>query len=63
MSDKGQSVIQKLQDGWTSVPDLLQQTGWQAHTLRAVISTEAKKRNLKIERRREEGVTSYRVAQ
>lgn len=62
MSDKGEVVMQKIQEGWASVPDLLKETGWRAHTLRAVISTRARKLGLKVERSRENGVTSYRAA-
>lgn len=63
MSDKGETVIQKLRKGWTDVPALLEMTGWQAHTLRAAISTAARKFGFKVERKRENGVTSYRAVE
>lgn len=47
---------------WHSVPAMLQVTGWKPHTLRAALATHAKKIGVKIERRREDGLTSYRIA-
>ena len=61
MSDKGESLIEKLKIGWMTVPDLLELTGWKPHTLRAAISTQARKLGLQVERSRENGITSYRV--
>lgn len=56
-----ETLIQKLSAGWVSMPDLMSDLNWQAHTVRGAISTVAKKRGLKIERQRVDGVTSYRV--
>lgn len=46
---------------WRSLPDLAADTGWKPHTIRAVISTQARKDGVTVERRRVEGVTSYRI--
>jgi hypothetical protein len=58
---KAEEVFTSLQDGWRSVPELLGRTGWQPHTLRGALSTIAKKRGVVIERKREGGITFYRV--
>lgn len=46
---------------WHSVPALLETTGWKPHTLRAALATHAKKSGVELERRREDGLTSYRI--
>jgi hypothetical protein len=61
MTEKAAEVIQKLKEGWADVPSLIEATGWKPNTLRAAISTESRKLGVKIERRREGGVTSYRA--
>lgn len=58
---KGEKVLQKIREGWATVPDLLDLTGWSHNTLRGFISSSAKKFGLKVERSRDGGVTSYRV--
>lgn len=58
---KSDEVFKALQEGWKSIDDLHNLTFWQPHTIRAAISVGAKKRNLKVERVRAGGVTSYRV--
>ena len=62
MSDKTKTLVRKLQDGWITVSDIGEETGWKPHTIRAFISTQAKKLNLKAERARDNGITSYRLA-
>lgn len=57
---KAEKVISMLAD-WTPAAELMAATGWQAHTLRGALSTQAKKRGLAIERQRIDGVTSYRI--
>lgn len=61
--NKREQLVSTLNAGWVSVPDLLSRTGWQAHTLRGAISTLAKANGLTVERRRLDGVTSYRIAE
>jgi hypothetical protein len=63
MTTKNDTLLARLQDGWASMSDLVAITGWQAHTLRAAISRLAKRPGIKIERHRENDVTSYRVKQ
>lgn len=46
---------------WRTVPELTAKFKWQPHTLRSAIAATAKKRGLKIERKREDGITSYRL--
>jgi hypothetical protein len=60
-TSKKANMVAALQADWVALPTLMQETGWKAHTARAAISVEAKKLGLVIERRRAEGVTSYRV--
>jgi predicted ArsR family transcriptional regulator len=48
--------------GGATVEEMTKSLGWLPHTLRARISTLAKEKKLKIERTRNEGVTTYRVA-
>lgn len=55
-------IIVVLSADWVSVPVLMEKTGWNNTTIRGALSAAAKKRNLRIERKRENGVTSYRVA-
>lgn len=47
---------------WTPITELMAAVGWQAHTVRGALSTAAKSLGISIERRRVDGVTSYRVA-
>ena len=47
---------------WMPLSYLMSAMEWQAHTVRGALSTAAKARGITIERRRVEGVTSYRVA-
>ena len=46
---------------WQTVPALAEKMGWQPHTLRAAIAVNAKKRGVNVERRRVDGITSYRI--
>lgn len=55
---KAATLLLKLEN-WCSVPDLCAEFGWKPHSLRAVLCG----LDAKLERRRENGVTSYRVAQ
>ena len=59
---KTATLLLKLDDGWCDVPSLCEEFGWKPHSLRAAISTLKLGDNWHIERRRENGVTSYRVA-
>ena len=58
---KTEKLFQKLAGGWSDVPSLCTEFGWKPHTLRAAISGLVLPSNGKIERRRENSVTSYRV--
>lgn len=58
---KRDRLVAMLAD-WTPVTDLMAAMGWQAHTVRGALSTAAKNLRIKIERKREDGVSSYRVA-
>lgn len=58
---KKDRLIAMLAD-WTPISELMSAMGWQAHTVRGALSTAAKARSIIIERRRVEGVTSYRLA-
>jgi hypothetical protein len=59
---KSESLFLKLANGWCDVPSLCAEFGWKPHSLRAAISGLVLPANGTIERRREAGVTSYRVA-
>lgn len=60
---KAEQLVEMLREGWKTTEDIHLRFSWQNHTIRSVISSAAKKHNLRIERRREHGITSYRVAQ
>lgn len=60
---KAATLLLKLENGWQSVPALCAEFAWKPHTLRAVICGLDLGGDRKIERRRENGITSYRVAQ
>lgn len=57
---KRDRLVAMLAD-WTPISELMAALGWQAHTVRGALSTAAKERGIEIGRRREGGVTSYRV--
>ena len=59
---KSDELFARLQAGWCPASVLCVHLQWQPHTLRGAVSTIAKKRGVKIERRKEDGITSYRVA-
>lgn len=59
---KGARLLARLRADWTPATEIAAEYGWQAHTLRGAISTLAKKHAVTVERRKVEGVTSYRVA-
>lgn len=59
---RAEEVLSLLRADWQSVPVLLDKTGWKSHTLRGFLSIAAKKHKLAIERKRDSGVTSYRIA-
>lgn len=61
MQPKEDELLADLRAGWCPAPSLARKFGWRAHTLRGAISKLAKKHNLNIERRRENGITEYRV--
>ncbi len=58
---KKEQIVSMLAD-WTPIADLQAATSWKAHSVRGALSSAAKANNIKIERRRVDGVTSYRVA-
>lgn len=58
---KTEQLFSALSEGWHTVPDLCERFAWKPHTLRGAISTLALPANGKIERRREDGITSYRL--
>lgn len=57
---KSDRLVSMLAD-WTPISDLTKAMGWQSHTVRGALSTAAKARGIKIERRRIDQVTSYRA--
>lgn len=59
---KSDELMTRLREGWHSIDDLHALLFWQPHTIRGAISTAAKKHGVVIERRRIDGVTSYRIA-
>lgn len=59
---KTAQLLESLQGGWCSARSLAAGNGWSNNTLRGAISTASKKASLKIERKRENGDTFYRVA-
>ena len=59
---KSENLFRRLCGGWCDVPSLCADFGWKTHSLRAAISGLVLPSNGKIERRRENSVTSYRVA-
>jgi DNA-binding transcriptional regulator PaaX len=59
---KIETLFEKLCNGWCDVPSLCAEFGWKPHSLRAAVSGLVLPANGKIERRRENGVTSYRVS-
>lgn len=50
-----------LAGGWKTLPELVAVMAWQSHTVRGVISRIGKFPGLTVERKRENGVLSYRV--
>jgi hypothetical protein len=57
---KRDRLISMLAD-WTPLSELMSAMRWQAHTVRGALSTAAKARGITIERKRDAGITSYRV--
>lgn len=60
---KTEELRQRLLAGWCAVPSLCVLFGWKPHTLRAQISILKPPAAGKIERKRENGVTSYRITE
>lgn len=58
---KRDRLVSMLAD-WTPISDLMKAMEWQAHTVRGALSTAAKNLKIKIERKRVDGVSSYRIA-
>lgn len=56
-------LLNMLRDDWQPMSVLSQHLGWLEHTVRASISGLARSEGVKIERRRVDGVTSYRAVQ
>lgn len=59
---KIETLIARLREGWVASETLQRDLGWRSHTLRGALSNLSRKRKLRIERKREEGVTQYRIA-
>lgn len=59
---KAATLLLKLDAGWCQVPDLCAEFGWNPHTLRAAICSLELDDGWEVQRRRENGITSYRVA-
>lgn len=59
---KTATLLLRLENGWQPVPSLCEEFSWKPHTLRAAICGLDLGRGRRIERHRENGVTSYRVA-
>jgi hypothetical protein len=57
---KRDALIATMSEGWVAIEELGKSVDWQRHTVRGAISSIAKTH--KVERRREDGVTSYRIA-
>jgi hypothetical protein len=58
---KADHLLKAITDEWASIADLMFATGWQAHSVRGALSTIAKKRGVKILRKRDQGMTYYRA--
>jgi Protein of unknown function (DUF3489) len=58
---KGAELLGELKRGWLSVPQMLEFTGWQKHTLRGYVSRTAKAEGWTLEHERRDGVTHYRI--
>lgn len=58
---KGEMLIAMLKKGATA-DALAKALGWLPHTLRASISTQSRKQGFKVERTRDDGVTTYKIA-
>ncbi len=58
---KADQLLKAITGEWASIADLMFATGWQAHSVRGALSALAKKRGVKILRKRDHGMTFYRV--
>lgn len=59
---KSAAVSAAISNDWCTLSSLLQLTGWKPHTLRAELSRIGKRGGFKVIRKRDAGVTSYRIA-
>jgi hypothetical protein len=60
--NKREELIANLQSGWMPVATPMTVLNWKHTTVRGAISDIGRKRGLKVERQRVDGVTSYRIA-
>jgi hypothetical protein len=58
---KIENIAALITKDWMSANELCKSFGWQSHTLRGALSLYGRKKKLKIERRRENGITSYHI--
>ena len=58
---KTDQLFEALKEGWQPAGQLAERLAWQPHTMRGAISTLAKRHGIVVERRRVDGVTSYRI--
>lgn len=54
---KTEQCLAMVRAGWASLPDMMATTGWKEKTIRGVLS----KSKMQLQRRRVDGVTSYRI--
>lgn len=54
-------LFARLKEDWKTTDSLCKEFGWLPHSLRGRISNVSVKFNVKVERQRVDGVTSYRV--
>lgn len=60
---KIEDLIRLLRTDWVTAGELCRRFGWQSHTLRGALSIYGRKHSIKIERRRLNKITSYRIAE
>lgn len=58
---KRDDLVDALKQGWASTTHLQALMHWKAPTLRGVLSDLSRNGGQKIERKREDGITSYRI--
>jgi hypothetical protein len=58
---KGAELLALIKTDWQPVPELLKLTGWLPHTMRGYIYRVAKAERWTVERKRDDGVSYYRI--